>query len=191
MLEIWKWLASLNWGTIGTSVVLSVIGTVLLLPRKFIDNLFNKSIKKYEHKLVTLSKQAEHDFIVRNQDFNLWTIKRHKAYSMIFEALLHAYTSIINPSNKTDGYESDEVFKCRTTYTRNVIYLTPEVDTKVWDLISQFDYIMHFSNIEDRPENIVKMNEQIGEVVNLMRDELSGQQLKKLDGKWFLDSGSK
>lgn len=48
---------------------------------------YDEHLEKFKHDLSQISKKIEHDFIFRNQDFALWTTKRHEAYAKIYAFL--------------------------------------------------------------------------------------------------------
>lgn len=60
---------------------------VKLFGKKKIDTYFDKKLKKYQHDLDLITQKAQFDYSRMNQDFNLWTTKRHEAYAKIYASI--------------------------------------------------------------------------------------------------------
>lgn len=58
-------------------------GTINYFVKKMIDKSIAKDVEKYKDNLNKLADQAKSYRDRLNQDFNLWTIKRHEAYASV------------------------------------------------------------------------------------------------------------
>ncbi len=64
-----------------------IILALNVLVKNGVDNLFARSIEKYKSELQQISEKAKFDYMRMNQDFNLWTTKRHEAYAKLYSSL--------------------------------------------------------------------------------------------------------
>ena len=69
-------------------------------------------------------------------------------------------------------------YSCKIVLVKNPIYLTTEMYSEIWNLLTKLDelYFLYFNHqdIENRPEKIDNLTNKMEKIINLMRSELSG-----------------
>lgn len=120
----------INWFLVIIIVIGEGLLAVKLISKRTINSYFDRKLKKYQHNLDLLADETRLNFSRMNQDFNLWTIKRHEAYLKLYEALARA-NKLFQSISIFPPYLTEETFTELKAYNKTeIINLLHEYNVK-------------------------------------------------------------
>ncbi|WP_091019924.1 hypothetical protein [Paenibacillus amylolyticus] len=147
---------SIDWGTVvisASAMLFSIIKGAQYFSRKYVDQRFLEKLEHHKHELQGIMEFNKFDLQRKMQDFNLFTTKKHEAYTTLYKLFLEAdgYAgSIMGYRQVTDykKYSYDEVSRLFDEYNIGDIDKSPILDN--WDnrhsddsVIGNLRYVMN------------------------------------------------
>ncbi|WP_405130547.1 hypothetical protein MHB43_23765 [Paenibacillus sp. FSL H8-0317] len=151
---------SIDWGTVvisASAVLFSIIKGAQYFSKKYVDQRFLEKLEQHKHELQGIMEYNKFDLQRKMQDFNLFTTKRHEAYTTLYKLFLEAdgYAgSLMGYREVTDykKYSYDEVSRLFDEYNIGDTDKNPILDN--WDkrhnddsVISNLKYVMNRTHV--------------------------------------------
>lgn len=85
----------IQWFGVTLEIILVVIAVIKFYGKKVIENNFNEKLENHKHDLNLITEETKFSYGRMNQDFGLWTVKRHEAYANIHATSAEAISRVI------------------------------------------------------------------------------------------------
>lgn len=126
----------IQWFGVTLEIILVVIAVIKFYGKKVIENNFNEKLENHKHDLNLITEETKFSYGRMNQDFGLWTVKRHEAYANIHATSAEAISRVIKLRGimSCPDYEhfSEEEIE-RTLKDRHFIQSDIDSVIKVWE----------------------------------------------------------